>query len=180
MAAVGERRGLVEQRAGTRDHLRTAYLVVAGASAGTVIVGNGIGPVESVIQAAPAGIRRVQRVPRIGDRHNQLGSRHHGNLQVHVGGFDLERVGFRFEIADIPQKSLVIRRIEACAVRLMIAVDLLLKGISSVKQSAVCRTETRNKLRKAPPKLFRLNAGTGDRLGIDERIKRRGDRQIGD
>ena len=60
-----------------------------------------IGAVETVIEAAPTGIGRIQRVAGIGDRHDQLWTRHCRDLGVGVPGLDLEVRPLGQQIADL-------------------------------------------------------------------------------
>ena len=71
VAAGGERHGGIEEGLGLGDHLVAARLVVAF-SAFARIVRNSVGAVEGVIERAPARIRGVQRVARIGEGHDEL------------------------------------------------------------------------------------------------------------
>src|SRR6185437_8919355 len=67
VAAGGERYGRIEEGLRLRDHLVAARLVEAFAGFAR-IVRNRIGTVERVVETAPARVRSIQRITRIGER----------------------------------------------------------------------------------------------------------------
>ena len=88
VACGRERHGGIEEGLGLGDHLVAARLVVALAALAR-IMRDRIGAVEGVIERAPARIRRVQRIARIGQRHDELRAADLADLLVDIGGLDL-------------------------------------------------------------------------------------------
>ena len=84
--ALRERRDLVEQVAREGDHPRAAHRVVVGAALAAAVLGDRVGAVERVVQAAPARIGGVQRVARVGHRHHELRAGDGADLGIDVGG----------------------------------------------------------------------------------------------
>ena len=82
--AVGERRGFVEEGAGTRDHARAADYVEVSGALRAVGFGDGVGAVKRVVQAAPARIRGVECVALVRERHDELRAGLRGDFGVDV------------------------------------------------------------------------------------------------
>ena len=68
-----DREGFIQKHAGAGDDACTASPLIAAGRGGRA---HGIGAVEAVIQTAPAGVGRIQRIARVGDRDHQLRPRH--------------------------------------------------------------------------------------------------------
>lgn len=60
MGALRQRCGLVQYVPGEGDDFRAAHRVVAGAALGTVRLWYGVGAVEGVVEASPAGVGGIQ------------------------------------------------------------------------------------------------------------------------
>ena len=60
-----------------------------------------IGAIQRVIQAAPAGVRRVQRKAGVHDRHNQLRAGQIGDLGIDRRCLNREIGAFGHQIADV-------------------------------------------------------------------------------
>ena len=112
-----QRRGLVEERPARADDPLAADLVEAASALGAAILRDGVGAVERVVEAAPAGVGGVERVAGVRDRHDELRPGDAGDLVVHVLRSDRERLRLRQEIADLAQEALVRRRVEGLARR---------------------------------------------------------------
>ena len=131
-----ERHGGIEKRLGFGDHLVAARLVVALAALGR-IVRDRVGAVERVIKAAPAGVRRVQRVARIGERNHKLRPEHGGEFFIDIRGLNFLCGRLRQQVADFLQEGGVGIHVERLAlVRLVPAVDLGLQRIAGGEQFA--------------------------------------------
>ena len=101
----------VKHATGVGNHFGAAFRVKAGAFLRAILFGNRIGAVQGVVKAAPAGVRRVQRIACVAHRHNQLRACLNGNFTVNVGGgrFYISR---RFcQVANLFQEATVSRHI---------------------------------------------------------------------
>jgi hypothetical protein len=67
-----------------------------------------VGPVDGVVERAPARVGRVQCVASVADRHHELRSGYFGDLRVHTLGLHTEIGADRDDVSD---------RFEECAVR---------------------------------------------------------------
>ena len=177
VACGRERHGGIEEGLGFRDHLVAARLVVA-LSAFARIMRDRVGAVEGVIERAPARIRGVQRIARIGQRHDQLRTADLADLLVDIGGLDLMGRRLRLEIADLLQERGVGVDVEGLAlVGAMPVVDLGLQGIAHLQQLAVLRSEIPDDGGKPGPECIGRNPGLRRRLLGDEVVKEGGDLQ---
>ena len=142
MAAARQGSGLVQHLAGMRHHLGAARLVVAARAAGAVLLGDGVGAVERVVEAAPAGIGGIERIAGIGDRHHELRTGDAGDLVVHVLRLDRKILRLGQHIADIAQELLVLGLVEGLARQAaVILVDLALDLVADGEQLPVARRE---------------------------------------
>src|SRR3546814_4564208 len=76
---------------GIGNHLRAARGIIAAPLFRAVPLGNDIGAIERVIKAAPARVRRVQRIAGVGERHDELRPGESRDFRVHTGGADGKR-----------------------------------------------------------------------------------------
>jgi len=179
VTAGAERSHLIQDLASLCRHAYAARPVVAVAARGTAFLGNGVGAVECVIQAAPACIRRIQGVARIGDGHDELRAGDAGDFRVDILGADGERRRLRFQVADPAQELEVGRGIDRSAAGDAVpCVDHVLQAIAPVQQCPVARRQIADELAVAAPERIGVHAGSRDRLGVDEIIQRTGDPQI--
>ena len=168
VAAGRERRGGVEERLGLGDHLVAARLVVAVASLAR-IVRDRVGAVESIIQAAPAGIRRVQRIAGVGQGNDELRSADLADFLVDICRLDLVGRGLRQEIADLLEEGRIGVHVERLAlVGAVPAVDLGLQRVADGEQFAVFRSQFGDDGGKPGPECVGRNPGFGGRLLGDE------------
>src|SRR5437879_5659442 len=97
-----------------------------------------IGTIKSIVQAAPAGGGRVERVARVGEGDDQLRSANFSDLFVDIGGFDLLGRRLRQQIADLPEKRRVRIHVERLAlVGTMPAVDFRLQPVAHREQLTI-------------------------------------------
>ena len=90
-----------------------------------------VGAVKRVVQAAPARVRGVQRVARIGQRHHQLRPADLADLLVDIGGLDLLGRRLRQQIADLLEERRIGIDVERLAlVGAMPVVDFRLQRVA--------------------------------------------------
>src|SRR4029078_9175256 len=172
-----QRHGGIEESLGFRDHLGAARLVEALAGLARV-VRNRIGALKSIIQAAPAGIRRVQSVAGVGQGDDELGSADLADLLVDISGFDFLRCRFGLQIANLLEEGRVRVHVERLPlVGAVPAVDFGLQRVADSKQFAVFRSQFRDNGGKAGPECIGGNPGFGGRLLGDEIKQNRGNLQ---
>ena len=87
--AVRERHDVVEEGPHPRDDAGAAGRVVRP---GCGQVAHGVGAVQRVVQRAPPGVGRVERVAGVRRRHDELRPGERGDLGVDAGGVDRERL----------------------------------------------------------------------------------------
>ncbi len=104
MAAGRERGGLVEKIAGEGDHGGAAAGIVGGGDFAAVLGGNGVGAVERVVEAAPAGVGGVERVAGVVDGHHQLRARDGGDFRVDAPGLNFEILALGQQVTDLLQE----------------------------------------------------------------------------
>ncbi len=181
MRALGERRDLVEEALGPGEHLAAANGIVAAAAGGAAVLGQCVGAVERVVEAAPAGVGRVERVARVGDGNDELRAGDARDLVVDAGGVDGEVGAFRHEIADLGEESLVRGQVERLALaRAVPVVDLGLQIVALFQQRAVLRRQVVNQAIEARPERGLGHAGTRQRLLADEIVENLRDAQAVD
>ena len=174
--ALGERRRLVEEVAGEGDHAPAAHRVVVRAALGAAVLGDRIGAVERIVEAAPAGVGGVQRIARIGHRHDQLRPGDRRDLGVQVGGAGGEVLAFRQQVADLAEKAPVGGQIEGLAAALqMPGVDLGLQLIARRQERAVAGRQIVDDRGQRRPEPLRVHARPRQRLVVDEVAERLGD-----
>ena len=177
VVAGGERRSLIEECLGFCNHLVAAGLVVALAALAR-IVRYRVGTIEGVIEAAPACIRRVQRVARIGQRHDELWTEHGGEFFVDIRCLHVLGRGLRLQIADLLQEGGVGIHVERLAfVGLVPVVDLGLQGVAGREQFAGPGRQILDDAGQTRPEGVRSNAGAGGRFLGDKVGQNRSDLQ---
>src|SRR5450759_4396731 len=130
VASGREGHGRIEKSLRFRDHFVASRLVEALGPFARV-VRDRIGAIKRIVQAAPARVGGVQRVARIGERHDQLRSADLADLFVNIGGFDFLRRRLGQQIADLFQKCRVRVQVEQLAlVGAVPAVDFRLQGVA--------------------------------------------------
>lgn len=95
------RHDLVEQVADPRDNSRSALHVVRPFESA---VTQDVGSVHGVVERTPSGIRGVQCVARVHDRHDELRAGNGRDLCIDVARVNRERSAFRHQIPDFFEK----------------------------------------------------------------------------
>ncbi len=169
MAAALQRRRLVEEFPRAGDHPRAAQLVESRPAPGPAVIGNGVRSVQRVIQAAPARIRGIQRIPCVGHRHHELRAGDAGDLGIDIGRADNPVRRFVLEIADLAQERLVRVGVDrSAAILAMPGVDPRLHRVAPIEQRAIARRQLADQRTEPLPEALRLDPGAGDRLVVDE------------
>ena len=176
MTGAVQRKRLVEEHPRPRHDPRAPTPVIA---AGRRRAAHRVGAVQAVVEAAPAGVRRIQREPGIGDRHHELRPGNAGDFAVHVLGRDAERLAFRQQVADLGEEGLVGHAIVRLVAPLEVpGVDLRLQLGAPSQQRRVVRPELVDQRRKSRPEGVRLDARPGKRLLLDEQCQHRRDPKV--
>ena len=160
VAAGGQRGDLVQDAAGVFHDLLAAGGVVAVALLGAVGLGNDVGAVERIVQAAPAGVGGVQREARVEHGHHQLRAGDLGDLGVDVGGGHGEVVALGQEITDLLEERLVGGGVVRLALALLVpGIDLGLDIIALGQQLAVAWRHIAHDLAQGIPEGGGVHAG---------------------
>src|SRR6185312_1368952 len=133
--------------------------------------------VEGIVERAPARVRGVQRVARIGEGNHELRAADLADLLVDISGLDVPCRGLGQEIANLPQVGGIGIEVELALVGAMPGVDLLLEGIAHLQQVAVLRPEVADDRGQSRPERIRVDPGPGRRLLRDEIEQDGGDLQ---
>ena len=174
MRALRERRGLVEEVARERHDLGAARRVVAAGPLGA-LVGDRVGAVEGIVEAAPARVGGVQRVARVHHRHDELRPRDGRDLGIDVGGRRRKVLALGHEVADFAQEALVGLEVEGSLVLPVPGVDLGLQLLAPRQQRAIARREIVDDRLERRPEARRVDARARQRLVIDEVVQDLGD-----
>ena len=176
MGAAGQRRDLIEECAAIGDDARAARGVIA-LRAG-VDGQDGVGAVQRVVEADPAGIGGIERIACIADRHHQLRAGHRGDLRIDVGGVDRDALGFVDQIADFAQEPRVRGDVEGLdPVLAPPGIDAGLQFVATRQQRAMARREFLGDGLEAAPELMRRDSRAGQRFLLDEGMQGGGDFQ---
>ena len=133
---------------------------------------NNIGAIKRIIKAAPARIRRVQSITRIGDRHHQLLARNGRDFGVNFRGIDLKAVALGQQITDFRQKGFVgLMIVGRAAVGYVPGVDLGLEVFTLFQQRAVARAKVVDQFGQSVPERLSLNPTAGQRLCFNECVQ---------
>ena len=181
MAAAGEWDGLIKHGAPARHNSLTAYLVVRTCAGGAAVLRDGIRAIECIVEAAPARVCGIQRISRVGERHDELGPSNYRDLVIDISGADSKIVAFWQNIADVTQKALVVAQIKWLAGALtMILIDAGLELVANLEQLAIARAAVAQQLGKAAPERFSRDACSRRCLPFDELIQGLGNAQAAD
>ena len=169
MAALGQRGHFVQEALGPGDDLIAASRVVAAALGQAA---DGVGAVQGVIQAAPAGVGGVERVAGVHDGHDQLRAGHLGDGVIDVGGVDGEVGAFGHQIADLGQEGLVGGHVlDGAGMGAVPVVELLLDVVALDQQGAVLGAQVVDEAGQALPEGVGADVGAGQRLLFDQVMK---------
>ncbi len=125
---------LVEKCTDEFDDLRAAHAIVAAAARCAVVLRNGIGAVQRVIQTAPASVGGIERVADVVDRYHELWPGHLGDLGIDLRGVDGKRIASGVQVANLLQELPVLRSIEIWAgVGAVPGIDLCLQLIATLQ-----------------------------------------------
>ena len=172
VAAAGQRHDAVEELPRTGDDAGAADRVVLGRAFAAAVLGDGVGPVERVVEAAPAGVGGVQRVARIRHRHDELRPCDGRDLGIDVGGLGREALAFGHQVADLPEHRLVLRQVDRLVVVLAVpGVDAALQLFPLGEQLAVAGREVVDQPVEPGPEPLRGDARTRQRLVVDEVVE---------
>ena len=176
MRAAGERGDFIQKPLGPLEHLVAAHGIVAAPAGRAARFGNRIGAVQRIVEAAPTGVGRIQRIARVGHRHHELGAGNARYLVVHVLGVDAEVVPLLNQISDRAEKSPVGRNVEGFTFAgTMPFVDLHLQSIALGQQRAIPGGEIVNDAVESGPEASFRYACTREDFPVDEVVKNAGD-----
>ena len=178
-----ERGRLIEEGPHARDHLLAADGIVAVASLGAIGLWTGVRTVERVVEAAPAGVRGVERIARVRDGHDELGTGDRADLRVDILGRDLVGVRRRgdAQIVDLAQEPFV----GGCVVWLALAlavprVDLGLHLVTHGQEFAMLAREVADDGGEAFPERRGKDFSARQHFLLDEGAERAVNAQAGD
>ena len=161
VAALGQRRHIVQHLAGEGDDLSAALLVIAGPA----LARDRIRPVQRVVQAAPPGIGGVQRETRVRCRHHQLRPGDAGDLVIDEGGVDGKILALGQKIADLSQEAGVGLGVHRAGGEGAVpGVNLGLERITHRQQGGIARAEIGEDGGILRPEVIGADAGAGQRL----------------
>ena len=176
VAAGGEGRGLIQDRAGAGDHPVAADLVETTSAGRAVVFRDRVRAIQGVVKAAPARIGGVQGVACIGHRHDELRSGHGGDFRIDLGGAHAKIGGFGLQVADAAQKGQVVALVDGlAAIGQVPCVDLLLQRGPLIHQRLAARGKVAEHGGETLPEGGGGEAGAGKRLIIDEIEQSAGD-----
>ena len=143
------------------NHAITPRRVVRATAFRPAVLGDGIGTIEGVIQAAPAGVGGIECVARVHHRHHQLWAGDAGDLRVHVICGDAKGGRLGVQITDLPQKCLIGTCVKCIAlVGAMPVVNLCLQGLALREQTFVLRSQRSPHVGHALPEMIGVDAGS--------------------
>src|SRR6266496_1518026 len=146
-----------------------------------VFLRDGIRAIECIVEAAPARVCGIQRISRVGERHNELRPGNYRDLVIDISGADSKIIAFWQNIADVTQKPLVLAQIKWLAGALtMILIDAGLELVANLEQLAIARAAVAQQLGKAAPERFSRDACSRRCLPFDELIQGLGNAQAAD
>src|SRR5690606_14213477 len=149
-----------------------AHRVVAAGTGGTVGLGDGVGAVKGIVQAAPARVGRVQGIAGVGDGHHQLRAGLLAEFNVNVGGVNLDVFGRVDQVADVAQKRLVSALItDGAGVFTMPVIKLCLNLVALGQQFTVSGGKVVHEAVKVGPELIGIDAAAGQCFVLDEAIE---------
>ncbi|MBS1168518.1 MAG: hypothetical protein H6R00_4543 [Proteobacteria bacterium] len=165
VAARLKRGSPVEDHLGARHHRLRPFGIESPLGRGRA---KGIGPVEGVIEAAPAGVGGVQRVAGVHHRHDELRPSYLGDLRIDAGGLDRERCRFGHDVTDLGQKGPVGSGLDDTGMSGMPSIDLLLQCVAPFEKALILRAEAANNVSERCPKATGREAGARQRFPFDE------------
>ena len=153
MRALGEREGIVQEGGGAPDDRCAAGGVKALAAGDLALVGQHVGAVERVVEAAPAGVGGIERIARVAHRDHELRSGDVRDLGVDVRGGHPEVRTFRDQVADVGQEGAIGAQVLRLAAAAQVpGVDLGLELVAAGEQGAVAGGEAPARSRRRTPR----------------------------
>ena len=175
MRSLCERHGAIQYTARIGYHLRTAFRVITLAGSRTR---NGIRAIKRIIQAAPARIGGIQRVARIGHRHDQLRPSHGGDFRIHIRGADRHIWRFRQQIADLLQEGRIGRLINRLGgVGAVPGINLFLQGVALGEQRGIGGHHLTQRAFHRIPETRGLHASARQGFGFNEILQNGGNKK---
>ena len=178
VVSCGEGAMAIQEVPGEGDDFGSPHRVIGSAALGPALLGDHIGAIQCVVQAAPARIGRVQRVTGIHDGYYQLGAGERGDFIIHVFGGDGEILTLRQQVADLHQECLVsLAVITRPGMGAVPGVDLALQFLADLQQLAIARPQFLDDSFQCLPEMLWCNAGTRGDLVLEKFAEARGDLQ---
>ena len=175
MRSLGERHGVIQHAARIGDHLGAAFRVIALVR---WAARNGIRAVKRIIKAAPARIGGIQRITRIGNRHDKLRPGHGGDFRIHIRGAHRHTCGFRQQIANFLQEGGIGRLINRLGwVRLVPGINLRLQRIALGQQRGIGRHHLTQGTFHRVPEAGWLHARAGQGFVFNEILQNGGNKK---
>src|SRR5262249_17756405 len=171
----------IKHGAPARHDSLTAYLVVRTCAGGAAVLRDSIRAIECIVEAAPARVCGIQRISRVGERHDELGPGNYRDLVIDISGADSKIFAFWQNIADVTQKPLVVAQIKWLAGALtMILIDAGLELVANRKQLAISRAAVGQQFGQAAPERLSRDARSRRCLLFDKLIQGPGNAQAAD
>ena len=101
MATLLQRRRNIEQHSRPFNHARSAQRVVNLATQRVAVIGNCVGPIQRIVEAAPPCVGGIQRVTSIGQGDNKLWACDVCEFIVHIVSADSKIVRLGQQISDL-------------------------------------------------------------------------------
>ena len=178
VGSCGQGHAAVEELASPGDHPIAARRVVRARGRG---VAHGVGAVERVVQRAPAGVGRVERVAGVHDRHDQLRAGDRGDLGVDVLGVDREGRPLGHQVAELLEEGPVLGGVMALAPTLaMPVVDGRLHVGPDLEELTVAGPVLVDELRQPVPEGVGIHPAAGEGLVDDEVVEGLADVEVCD
>ena len=169
--ASGQRGGTVQHATGVSDYFFAAFRVEAGAFFRAVLFGDGIGAIQRVIQAAPAGVGRVQGVAGVAHRHHQLRACLRGDFAVNIGRGGFHAIWRVYQVTHFFQEAAVGGHVaDRAGVFTVPSVQLFLQRVALFEQLAVFRGQIVKQSIDTGPEGAFVDAGARQSLLVDETI----------
>ena len=173
--ALGQRHGAIQHAARIGNDFRTPFRVIALAGSRA---GDGIRAVKRIIQAAPTRIGSVQRVTRIGNRHDKLRPGHGGDFRIHIRGAHRHLRGFRQQIADFLQEGGIGRLINRLGgIGAVPSINLFLQRVALGEQRGIGRHHLPQRAFHRCPEARRLHARAGQGFVFNEILQNGGNKK---
>ena len=167
-----QRDKFIELFARESDNLAASDGIVCISACGAIFFADGIGTVQSIVQACPAGVDGIQHVSRIRQGNDQLRASLCGNFGIDIFRIDSDVGGNRHQISDIIQKCLVSGHILYRAwIQTMPVVQFFLQTFTLCQQSPVFRTHFMYDGIETAPKCITIDSRSGKCFFFNKTVK---------